>query len=499
MSAHEGVVAAPDTRPVRVAGLSWPLVLGAAAFLAVCAHGVWLSDQDVYLHVAVGRWIIGHGYVPRHDPYSFTMRGAPWVVQEWGSELLSVLAYSMAGWSGLVFLGAACFGLTLAYLMRFLLQRLEPLHALVLCSLAASMMLPNLVDRPHEFVWPLTVVWIGGLVRASEEGRAPSWWLLGVMLLWVNMHASFILGLGLMVPLALDSIESGGAKPLEAVRLWLPFCVAATAIALLNPRGYELLLFPFRILGIKEMMLYFRDWKPPDLQHPQPLDLWLILVIGAAFAGRIRLSLSRAVTVLGLLYMALEHFRHIALLGMISPLLLASPVARQWPMSRPGEAGAATLDRWFHALSAPARAASICMTLALVCPAAAIATHARNPQPLALYAPRAALAAILSRVPRPRIFNDVNFGDYLIFRGLPVFVDARADMYGQAFLKRTFAAMALAPDGDVQSLLAKYKVNAILLMPTLAVVRLINRLPGWQRVYRGRWAVAYVRRERRTS
>lgn len=500
MSAREGVVAAAGNSALgRAAILSWPLLLGVAGFLVIAALGMGLADQDVYLHVAVGRWIVEHGYVPAHDPFSFTMRGAPWVAQEWLSDLLSVSAYRVAGWSGLVFLGAASFGATLAYLMRFLLRRMEPLYALVLACLGASMMLPNLVDRPHEFVWPLTVMWMGGLVQASEENRAPRWWLLGVMLLWANMHASFILGLVLMVPLALDSLQSVKADWRNVARRWLPFCVMAVAVSLLNPRGYRLLLFPFHLLGIREIMMYFKDWRPANLQQPQPLQIWLVVVVGAAFAGRVRLSLMRAVMVLGLLYMALEHFRNIALLGMISPLILASPVAARMRPSSLGGKDENLLDRWFRSLSLPARPAFVWITIPLACAVAVIALYARRPQPPGVIAPQAALAAILRRVPRPRIFNDVNFGDYLIFRGVPVFVDARAGVYGQAFLKRTFDAVSLAPDGDIQALLTKYNVNAILLGRWLAVAPLINGMSGWQRVYRDKWAVAYIRRRTRRS
>ncbi len=493
MSARAGVGAAALAPSLVRPILSWPLLLGVAAFLLIAGLGYGLTDQDVFLHVAVGRWILEHGHVPTHDPFSFTLHGAPWVAQEWGSELASVLAYRLAGWAGLVFLGAACFGATLAYLMRFLLRRMQPLHALVLACLAASMLLQYVVDRPYEFVWPLTVVWIGGLLEASEQRRAPPWWLLGVMLLWVNLHASFILGLGLMIVLALDSMVDGQGDRAGVARRWWPFCAAALAVALVNPQGFRLLLFPFHVLDIRIMMKYFRDWRPPDLQHLQPLDLWLIVVVGAAFAGRIRLSLVRAVTVLGLLFMALEHFRNIALLGMISPLLLASPVAASW--RSPARAGerAGALDRWFQALSPPARCMSVWVTLALACALAGGALRVRNPKPPGIFAPRAALAAILARVPKPRILNDMNFGDYLIFRGVPVFVDARADLYGEAFLTETFDAMSLAPDGHIRALLAKYRVNAILVMPILAVAQLLDRLPGWQRVYRGKWVVAYVR------
>lgn len=478
----------------RFSIVSWPVLLGLSGFFLVCAMGLGLADQDVYLHIAVGRWIIAHGYVPSHDPFSFTRTGAPWVAQEWASELLSVLVYRLAGWSGLVFLGAASFGATLAYLTRFLVKRMEPLHALLLAFLAASMMLPYLVDRPHELVWPLTVIWIGGLVQASEERRAPRWWLLAVMLLWANMHGSFILGLVLMFPIALDALQRQDKPWRKVAKQWLPFCLSAVAVTLLNPRGYRLLLFPFQLLGIKEIMTVFKDWLPPDLQHLGPLHIWLIAVVGAAFAGRVRLSLVRAGMVLALLYIALEHFRNVALLGMISPLLLASPVAEHARRTARAGKDNGALDLWFALLARPSRSATLWIAGPIACIAAMVALNLRHVQPPGIIAPRAALNAVISRVPVPRIFNDVNFGDYLIFRGVPVFVDARADVYGQKFLKQTFDSMSLAPGGDLQELLRKYKINAILLGRWMAATHLIAVLPEWKRVYEGPWAVAYVRR-----
>ncbi len=494
------IVALPRRSILELAGLSWPLLLGVSGFLAVVSLGLGLSDPDVYLHVAVGRWMLLHGRVPTHDPFSFTLRGAPWVAHEWGAELVSLFVHRVAGWSGLVFLGAVCFGATLAYLMRFLLRRMEPLHALLLSALAAGMMLPYVIDRPHELVWPLTAVWVGGLVGASEENRAPSWWLLPVMLLWANMHASFILGLGLMVLLALDSVERGDNRQLSiTARRWIPFCVFALACALINPQGYRLLLFPFHVIGIRELLSHFKDWRPPDLQHLTVFDLWLLVVLGAAFAGRVRLTVTRAITVIGLLFMALQSSRNVSLLGLLSPFLLAGPVAARWADASPSGGDDGRLDRLFRTLSRPARPIVVCAVLAMAGVAAAAMLRANEPRPAAVFAPRAALQAILSRVAKPRILNDPNFGDYLIYRHVPVFVDARADMYGEKFLKRTFDALSLAPDDGVQALLTQYHINAILLWPGEPIVRALDRLPGWRCVYRDKMAVAYVLRAGQAS
>lgn len=496
MSSTSGVdsasISIARSRGVRV---SWPLVLGLAGFLIPVLMGRGLTDPDTYWHIAAGRWMLAHGAVLTHDPFSFTLHGAPWVAQEWGAELLIALVFRLAGWGGLVFLAAACFSATLAYLLRFLLARMEPLHALLFTFLAACMMFPSLLVRPHELVWPLTAVWVGTLVDASERRRAPPWWLLGVMLLWANMHASYILGLGMAVALALESPTDLMAQRWRLAKRWLAFILAGLGCAIANPQGFRLLAFPFRVLGMRSLD-YIEEWRPPNLQHLQMLTLWLALIMGLALIGRIRLSLMRNMLIIALLFMALQHIRNIALLGLLAPFILAKPIAAVWRRLPSSGANAAGLDRALSALTRPATsvAAAAAITLAVV--TATIVLSVRRPHPPASGAPRAALDALLARGAGRRILNDYGFGGYLILRGVPVFVDGRADLYGDAFLRRYVDALSLSPGGHLRALLREYRISAILLRPSWPAVRLLNRMPEWKRIYADSVAVAYVPRQK---
>jgi hypothetical protein len=474
--------------------ISWPLLIGVAAFLLPVCIGWGLGDPDTYWHVAVGRWMLEHRAIPTHDPFSFTMHGAPWTPQEWLSELLLSLVYQLSGWSGLVFLGAVCFGSTIAYLQRFLLARMEPLHALQLTCLAALMMLPSLLARPHALVWPLTAVWVGGLIRSSETDRAPPWWLLAVMLLWANMHGSFIVGLGFAAVVGIDTVVNAKQGRWETAKHWTLFVVAAFGCAIVNPQGYRLLTFPFHLLGMKGALDLVDEWRPPNFEHFQVLALWIFGIIGLAFLGRVRLSLVRAALLVGLLFIALQHARNVALLGLISAFLLAQPIATEWRRRPLPGRNAEAIDRCFRALAARASLQMTSLALLLAAVVAITVLSTKRPQPPATMTPRNALDALLSRGTSGRIFNDYNFGGYLIFRGIPVFVDSRVDLYGDAFIVRMIKAVSLTPGSDLEGLLAQLRIDAILLGAQAPAVTLLDRLPQWEPVYRDKIAVAYVRR-----
>lgn len=375
-------------------GVSWPLLLGVAAFLLPVLMGYGLGDGDTYLHIASGRWMLTHGAVLTQDRFSFTRLGAPSTAQEWGSDLLIATAFRVAEWPGLLLLAAVCFGATVAYVMRWLQARMEPLHAVLLTLLAASMMLPSLFARPHALVWPVTVVWVGTLVGCCDEDRAPPWWLLGVMLLWVNMHGSFIIGPALALALAADSILNAQEGRWRIAKRWSPFVLAASACMLVNPQGQQLAMFPFHLIGQKAALAMVVEWQPPNFQHPQVLGVWLVAVVVLALLGRIRLSLVRSVVLVGLLYMALQHVRNVALLGLISPFLLARPISTLWRQSPLPGRDANAMDRLFHALASPARHSATWMMLVLAGITAVIALSARDLGPPASVRPRAALNAL---------------------------------------------------------------------------------------------------------
>ncbi len=492
-SAEEIASPVPRARSTGRLGLSWPLLLGAAAFVLALVSGAVRFDPDTYWQIVTGRWILAHGYVPTHDLFSFTRHGVRWIAQEWGAELWVAALYGLAGWPGLTLLAALSFGLTIAYLTRFLLARMEPLHAVLLAVLAGCMMFDYIIVRPHELAWPLTALWVGMLIESNEAGRAPPWWLLGVMLLWANVHASFILGLGVAVVLGVEAVAAAGERRRTLSARWMLFIVAAFGCALLNPQGWRLLVFPFHLLGMP-VLSRLTEWQPPDLQRLQPLDVWLVAVLGLAFAGRFRLPFWRSLLLIGLMFFALAHWRNVSLLGLISPFLIATPLAAQWRRAPAHGQDAQALDRAFGALAAPASHRALAAAIVLSGALGIAVVAAQKPRPSAEYTPRAALDALLAVRPRARILDDAEFGGYLIFRGIPTFVDPRASVFGEAFLHRYFQALELAPGGDFSGLLKKYRIDAVLLRPAWPAVRLLERLPDWEQVYAGRRAVAYVRR-----
>jgi hypothetical protein len=75
--------------------------------------------------------------------------------------------------------------------------------------------------------------------------------------------------------------------------------------------------------------------------------------------------------------------------------------------------------------------------------------------------PAAAVDALKAHNSR-RVLNDLPFGGYLIWRQIPVFVDGRAELYGEAFDMAYYRAMQLKDVNDLLDILKKWDIDAVL-------------------------------------
>jgi len=108
------------------------------------------------------------------------------------------------------------------------------------------------------------------------------------------------------------------------------------------------------------------------------------------------------------------------------------------------------------------------------------------------YAPAAAVRAVEQAHIAGNVLNDYNFGDYLIFRGIKTFIDGRADMFGDPFLKRYYEAVHGDSD-ELPALIKQYDITWTIFPPDARAVALIGHLPGWRRFYADDTAVVQVR------
>jgi len=82
------------------------------------------------------------------------------------------------------------------------------------------------------------------------------------------------------------------------------------------------------------------------------------------------------------------------------------------------------------------------------------------------------------RVSNGPVLNNYNFGGFLIFSGVPVFIDGRADLYGDDFIRGYGGIMGGGKRRDCARRSSNMRSSGRYSSPKTAFVRLLDRLPG---------------------
>ncbi len=440
------VTDAADNARVLRAPLSLWIGAGVYALLIVFGNGL-LNDPDTLWQITIGQWILDHRAVPETDIYSFTMQGQPWISTQWLAQVMYAKAFAIAGWSGPVGLAAAAIATTFALLTQQLSRRLGDNATLVFVTVGLSLTVPHLLARPHVLAMLLMVLWVGGLIEAADRRAAPSFLLL---------------------------------KALAA--RWAAFGFAALIASCLTPYGWEALLASRKILSLGSALPLISEWRPADFGSLGTFELTLLAGMGLALYRGVKLPPMRIALLLGLVHMSLSQGRAAEILALVAPLVLAEPLARQ--IGR---------RNMFASSDEPIRGPLLSGLMAVLAVATVGYTLVHRYEPNVRGTPVAAVTE-LKKLNVSRVFNDYDFGGYLIASGVPTFIDGRTELFGGQFFVEHNDASGLSEPDNLFRLLDKYKIEATLMRTQSAATKLLDHIDGWQKIYSDGIATIHLRK-----
>lgn len=456
-------------------------------------------DPDFWWHLKTGETIVATKSIPASDDYSYTNQGRQWVAHEWLSEILIYAVHRPAGPAGLVL--AFALVITLAYWLTYLRCRCPPIiagGAVVLGALAST---PVWGVRPQMFTLLLASAYLFILDGYVRRGRARQlWWLVPLMALWVNLHGGFAIGLALVVltaaGLALDVLagSDSAASVWLRVKPLLLALAACLAAGLLSPHGLRLYLYPLETVTSRAQQAYIAEWHSPDFHNIVFLPL-AVLIIGTLCALAVspkRARLSELLILSAMCYASLRSARHLPFLTLAATPLLAEHTFH-W----------ISTFRWGGGFALPEKPVSgvqtlpnVLMLAAAVCAAALLTVRVLNALPTTVTqtSPVAAVEFIRAQRLAGPIYNTYEWGGFLIHRLYPehrVYIDGRADMYGDAF----FDEFMKVYDGEDrwEEVFQRYGVRTVLVKPRAPLATLLRQRTDWAKVFEDDQSVIFTR------
>jgi len=510
-------------------------------FVAIFAMALRpVVDNDLFWHLATGRYMWTTGRIPYADPFSWTAPGRAWIAHEWLTEALLYPLYTRGGYPALMLVFAAVIAaaFALSYATARLLSATRPIGiGVVVVAAVASTHTWGVRPQMLSLLLTALTAWI--LTRARVSGRPRLLWALPPLLtLWVNLHGGFIFGLVIIGVAALArtcegifTLPSPLPASLDAPRargLWRAFALSLVA-CLLNPNGLKGLIYPFTYLGDNASTRYIAEWVSPDFHQGQYQffeALLLALVAGVALSPR-RPRLAEVLLALLFTHLALVSVRNINLFSIVIAPLIAIYLSYAWRELRGrgargegrGARGDIVIRRPSPAVRRPSPAvrrpspavrrpspavrrpvAALNLTLAAVLVVAVLVSSAPNltaRHNTAIQAGRFPAGTVsylrTHRLAGP-LFNSYDWGGYLIWTLYPrvrVYVDGRPDMYGDRFIDDFVHTWQAQPGW--RATLRRQGVRLVLVEPSSGLGRALAGAPGWRVVSRDKVSVLYAR------
>jgi hypothetical protein len=421
-----------------------------AAILSLVLTVQPFRDSDVWWHLAMGHYILAHG-IPAVEPFSFLHAANPWVGQQWLYEvgLARIVDLGGPGLASLIMGVVASLALLIAVLS------IPPHRRPAGPWMAAALLLSALVAAQLVGVRAQVFSLFGAAVvlYVVMRWRSGSTRILLVLpplfLVWANLHAGFIIGLGIAV-VGLLTARTAGRRP----RLLLAAAIAAGALAtLVNPAGPGLWAYVGTTFTNPTLTGVVTEWQSPDF-HDNWLRLFEIeagLLVVAWLLSR-RRDLFDLVLAGAIFAACLQAQRNVSLFALVAAPQLATYGAAAWSAQRsrlwrisPRQMARRWRrpPRWFASALVAVVAAGTAAAVVPQLTASAAASYESS------HEPKAAADYVAAHLAGRRIYSIDTWTGYLAGRfpvGRVVYLYDETAVFGDAALQQYLDIHDLRPD-----------------------------------------------------
>ena len=235
------------------------------------------GDDDVFWHLATGRYIVENLHVPSVDIFGFITQGQEWMPFEWGWDVITYGIYSIGGYPAIsifrtiVFL--AMFGIYFLILRKF---KVSYTLIFIFLTLLAFGIMDRLTPRPHILSLLFFVILLYILMEYRYFNRSNHkilYFIPLIFLLWANLHMGILAGLflfGIFVlseiiiyfkPNKYSSKEIPALSKQELQRLLLIFAISIVML-FINPNFYSTYIYAYEHTKMK-LLETINEWRSP--------------------------------------------------------------------------------------------------------------------------------------------------------------------------------------------------------------------------------------------
>ncbi|MCL6582935.1 MAG: tetratricopeptide repeat protein [bacterium] len=234
-----------------------------------------MSNNDIWMHLKNGELILKNRHFLYKDTYSFRTIGMPWVNHEWLAGVIFYLIYQIGAVNALIFFKAFMVVLLTIFIVqtcRLTKDRWTVFYPIVVFALFNAAV--RFLDRPHMFTEMFVPIFFYILFAYKYRHKDYLLWLPVLLLLWVNIHGGFVVGMGIItlftlfetVRTIINRYYSFHQNDILSMRrlkkLWIIWLISGIILSV-NPHGINIYTYPFELTSKKIFMSQIYEWQPP--------------------------------------------------------------------------------------------------------------------------------------------------------------------------------------------------------------------------------------------
>jgi len=480
-------------------------ILFAAIFSGVAANGPKLLnfDGDLPRHILMGSLILQTHHVSTTDIFSFRTVGFPSIPHEWFSQVLFASVYDWLGLDGIVLITALLIMLTWGIIYYQALRKSKSFFAALLFTvLAVGAGQIHVLPRPHIFTYLLTAIWIA-LLEHIDGAKPRAWWPLPlVMLLWVNLHGMFVIGMIIwaiyLVGDFLDHPSKAWFSRAKARALMIGGALSLIT-TFFSPSGPRIWMAIASLGSSAYITSKIPEYQSANFHLPETWPFLIILffvIIGFARTTE-KVSWIYTLQVVSFTGFALYTSRMIPVFAIVVTPIAAKAVAG-WLQKEYSQSRLFFIEKNIHKLNSSSNGL---IWLAVVFIAAIIffnsgTSIAQKNQENAFYEPFFPVRATiwLQHYPqRGHMFNEFDWGGYLLLELWPtyqIFMDGHTHIYGEELTREYERVITL--DSGWEEILAKYDVAWAIMRTNTPFIKALSASDNWEIAYEDTTATILV-------
>lgn len=458
-------------------------------------------ENDTYFGIAVGNKILDVGFYTKED-FTF-VEGLEYENVRWIFDIIIATVYNKLNYFGIyafVMTITAIIGLSLYYILK---KEKCPENIALILTLFTMYFARNVFVPRAQILSFLIFIWeyyfIQRLVETKNKRYTVALVILSILL--ANTHASvfplyFVIFLPFIAEEVLAKLKFLPKKDSKiiiedkkALKVLLITFVITLFGGLITPLGFAPYINIFKTVG--EVSSDFISEMQPITIAEVPESMYFILILaGIVGFANTKVKISDVLVLFGFSLLSFSNIRSIYFFLLLGVFGIGNILTNFYDKYNFSEI---KIDKKIYT-----GIQIICVLIILIISTQNLLTNIRSKYENPELCPSGVVDYVYKHFEKEeidamRIYNGFNFGSYMEFKGLPVFMDSRAEIYLSRFNDTSIIEDLQLTRGKIHynDIFEKYDINYVLLENTSIIINYIYDDKEWKLLYQDNYFSFY--------